>query len=354
MSAINHNRTGFRSSGFTLIELLFVVFVIAILIALLFPAVRTSRGAATRMQCGNNLKQLGLALHSYHDAHSHFPTAMGGTGVGGNENRLSGFVALLPHLEQSALWDQIARPSEFNGIRFPPMGPAPSHGKYEPWRKTLSVLACPLNAGGASSFGRSSYAFCIGDTAEQIHQPQQLRGAFGCRLLSRFSDVTDGTNTTIALGEIGNQKDRWIGGQIAIKQSVYIFTDPGFCLDTQKNGYYLKEIPLSEMGRGGRWADGAAAYTLFNSILPPNGPSCAVGGSEAVDGVYSAASHHGNGAQVLFVDGSFRFISEKIDAGSEGAAPIGPTKLGDTPTSSPFGVWGALGTANGGESQNPP
>src|SRR5438270_6004969 len=99
-----------RRRGFTLIELLVVIAIIAVLVALLLPAVQQAREAARRSQCKNNLKQIGLALHNYHDIFNLFPSASGGTDQGAKNNgdRLSGIVMLLPHLDQAPLWNQIS------------------------------------------------------------------------------------------------------------------------------------------------------------------------------------------------------------------------------------------------------
>ena len=106
-----------RKSGFTLVELLVVISIIAVLMALLLPAVQNSRESARRTQCKNNMKQLGIAIHAYAETHSLLPPGVGGTsGSASNGERLSGIVFLLPYLEQNAaqplaVADAATRPS---------------------------------------------------------------------------------------------------------------------------------------------------------------------------------------------------------------------------------------------------
>ncbi|MBC8355117.1 MAG: DUF1559 domain-containing protein [Planctomycetes bacterium] len=344
-------------SGFTLVELLAVLAIIGLLVALLLPATRSSREAARRMSCSNNLKQLGISLHSYHDAHRHFPAAMGGSGHGttstrGNANRLSGLVALLPFMEQQPLWEQISKPTEFDGVMYPAMGPAPWIVKYTPWSTEIGALRCPSADSERTDFGQTNYTFCVGDMVEHLHEPVKLRGAFACRMTSKFKDISDGTSNTIAMGEFGTPAKRSLVGQFAAHQSSGILTDPRLCLavrESSKRQSYANDVPLGELGRGSRWADGAAGFSLINTVLPPNSPSCAVGGFQAVDGIYSAGSLHPGGAQFLMVDGSVRYLSETIDAGDASHPPVTTEQLAGGPVASPYGVWGSLGTSAGAE-----
>src|SRR5688572_30960382 len=110
-----------RSSGFTLVELLVVIAIIGVLVALLLPAVQAAREAARRSSCSNNLKQLGIALHNYHDVYNNLPYRMGRpTAI---NRSMSGFVSLLPFFEQKPLSDTINSPQTYNGTNYDPYGP---------------------------------------------------------------------------------------------------------------------------------------------------------------------------------------------------------------------------------------
>jgi hypothetical protein len=268
--------------------------IIGLLILLVIPAVRTPRTAARRMSCGNNLKQLGLAILSYEGTHGHLPPAMGGTGRGraphlGNANRLSGLVALLPFMEQEALWELISAPSEADGVAYPAMGPEPSFAQYQPWQIKIEILYCPSDAKpDATEFGTTSYGFSIGDQARNIHQPTALRGAFGGSMTSTLDEITDGMSNTLAMIEFGAPSRRRVAGQFATFQPASILDRPSQCRDTvnsRKPNFYISSVKLGTPGRGGRWADGAAGVGLINTILPPNSPSCASGGDDGSSGL---------------------------------------------------------------------
>ena len=129
-------------AGFTLIELLVVIAIIAILIALLLPAVQQAREAARRTQCKNNLKQLGLAIHNYHDVSRTFPFA---SMLGRDFNASSWGIQILPHLEQSNLWDKWNSniPAWNEAAVFGFTDPAALQGNLEVIQTPLSVYRCP-------------------------------------------------------------------------------------------------------------------------------------------------------------------------------------------------------------------
>ncbi len=196
-----------RRSGFTLVELLVVMAIIATLMALLLPAVQNAREASRRTSCRNNLHQIGIAIHSYHDTHACFPPSSGGTGTsGGNGNVLSGFAMLLPNLEKNIIWQR---------IRSAPMqGGDPStiaiNGEIE-------MYLCPSASVGdkVNGSGHRYYAFNLGDLQPSYPNPiplpmeeflglaglRRTRGPFGFQRCVKIKEITDGTGTTIAVSE---------------------------------------------------------------------------------------------------------------------------------------------------------
>lgn len=338
-------------SGFTLLELIGAVIIVVILLALLLPNLRFSTEAARRMSCSNNFKQIGLAIHNYDSSYEQMPPAMGGTlqskPGASNGGRLSGLVALTPFLEHSTLWEQILHPKDF-----PSMGPEPWDQGFEPWCIQIPTFQCPSAPFPETPYGVTNYAFCIGDVAENLHDPDHVRGAFACGRATRLRDVLDGLANTIAMTEIGSNADRRVQGQYAINQPSTFLLDPrtsGSLFDPNDVSEYSESVELSKLGRGGCWADGGGGVALINTILPPNSPSLAVGGSIAVDGIYSAGSFHQGGAHVLMSDGAVIFITDSIESGNASQPPLTIADFQNGNTESPYGLWGALGSANAAE-----
>jgi prepilin-type N-terminal cleavage/methylation domain-containing protein len=180
--------------GFTLIELLVVIAIIAILVALLLPAVQQAREAARRAHCRNNLKQMGIALHDYHEIHKTLPP-----GVVTDSNDLrdgwhSGLTLLLPHLEEQTIHNQF----DFNLSWREPINIAAANAHVNTFR-------CPSSGGevlqnGGIPLPATDYAFSKGPYAYLC-----LRGVgggmFDVNSFVRFADVRDGLSQTFAMGE---------------------------------------------------------------------------------------------------------------------------------------------------------
>jgi len=348
-----------RARGFTLIELLVVIAIIAILVALLLPAVQQAREAARRTQCKNNLKQLGLALHNYHDVFNMFTFAKGGTGWvvnnSGNWGRLSGLVPLLPYVEQANLYNSITSGGAggpFNG-QWPPGGPEPWVDAYRPWRTQIPAYVCPSDSqpeqtwsGGRSTIAKTNYGFSAGDSIVRGQNDLNPRGMFGANRCFGVRDCTDGTSNTILMGELV----RTLGNRLKLGGTALVAntnTDPRLCLNALDPADRNSLAPgLTIFGwSGDRWCDSNISMTGINTVLPPNSPRCTNDGWDGRWGIYSSQSRHTGGVQVLLGDGAVRFISENIDAGNSGA----PDPDSSGATRSPYGVWGALGSRNGGE-----
>jgi prepilin-type N-terminal cleavage/methylation domain-containing protein len=366
----------FRKRGFTLIELLVVIAIIAILIALLLPAVQQAREAARRTQCKNNLHQLGLALHNYHDVYNRFPSKSSGTDVLdastpcnlGNEHRLSGLMALMPYLDQAPLYNQVqgGGTATANCSRMTvgqPVAPGGPCGwcAWRTWDVAIPGLLCPSDP-RAFTVRENNYAFCLGDQMDQLNNTGTVtftvgRGVFGGRLryFSGINQITDGASNTIAMGE-RRRANFGIGGssQPHKTEGVVINLDPrtgpGICLTTVGAGGYFLD-PTQVKGRFGILWDGQAERSSFNTVLPPNAPGCVADANVNADSTRGvaipASSLHVGGAHVLLCDGAVRFVSENIDTGNLSTPDVGPNGRSSGP--SPYGVWGALGTKSGGD-----
>lgn len=300
--------------GLTLIELLVSFAVIAVVLSLIVPAVLSARESARRTHCLSNLRQLGLALHAYHDAHRVLPPA-------GHVNAFSQFAALLPHLEQAALHRQID------------FGQAPtSETNAAVAGVSLPLLHCPSDPAlrAPSKYGKNSY---VGNAGTGLHTEGEETGIFIHWPLSapikpiRLLDISDGLSTTAAFSEllIGDSSrhllrniwltpTEWYGAANAdrlLADCEALRSNPGL------------GDPWS---RGGRWIDSDHTMTRYNHSQTPNRLACTNHG-DVYTAVMTAASLHPGGVHVGFCDGSTRMVADSVD----------------------LTIWRALGSRAGGE-----
>lgn len=336
-----------RRRAFTLIELLVAIAVIGILVAILLPAVQQARAAARQTQCKNNLKQLGIAVHNYHDSNRTLPPRQTGSGFAASthinqRSRISGFCALLPYVEQQALNEEVI------------LADRAPWANRDVWFATIPGFVCPADlvvpephpSGGER--GPLNYVFSAGDSlassgnepASAIPLPVPSRGMFGALLCYRIRDCVDGTSNTVSMSEA--IRPRRLTG-LGMRADVGTPT-PEQCNALLVNGRYSANGWTGDTQFGFRWGDGAAFLSAFNTVIPPNGGSCFFGPADHWgSGYFTVSSEHQGGVNALMADGAVRFVSESIDAGDQSALP--PNSSGH----SPYGVWGSIGSRSGNE-----
>jgi prepilin-type N-terminal cleavage/methylation domain-containing protein/prepilin-type processing-associated H-X9-DG protein len=294
--------------GFTLIELLVVIGIIGVLIALMLPAVQKVREAANRMACANNLKQIALATHLFHDTHQKFPTgARLPVYVGGIPTRATNlWVELLPYFEQDNLhnkWDycdnrnNVAGEENATQAQVIKLLICPS----DPLLETVvewKVLVAPRWAWGF--YGMSSYGGNAGKHSVPLGAPPAFPGIsrdgiffIGSRV--RLTDVTDGSSNTFLFGERFHRDSEFDRRQPVVSPQLGI-------------------NPIAQVGMWGHVSGPGvmASVTLhaaapINYQMPPGGDSSALSAR-----VCAFGSGHGHGANFAFADGSVSFKSDSI------------------------------------------
>ena len=384
MKGMRRITTHYRPA-FTLVELLVVIAIIGMLIGLLLPAVQSAREAARRMQCTNNLKQLLLAIHNYHDTFDKLP----GHSTGPNANRTA-FIQMLPFFEQGARHSDIVSHDDYAVIN--------SNDPYRNetrWLGRIRMLECPSDVGVrdpyrvpnfSDSFVPTNYCFSEADLVQDAYsRPANVRSPF-CAEVSRvhgtrwaedarysFSAVADGLSNTVFMSErcaapgTGTERYDNIRGGTARANTWNSPNTPQMCFNRRGSGGMYNASNEGRKGAGSNFAYVGFLNVYFHTILPPNAPSChnfpdnpsttGVAGASGGAALLSVSSYHTGGANAALGDGAVRFIPETIDVGTNlnqwfvyynGTPGAGGTIVGGGP--SRFGVWGAMGTINSGES----
>lgn len=298
--------------GFTLMELLVVIAVIAVLIALLLPAIQQTREAARRSQCSNNLKQLGLAAHNYHDAHRMLPLPASDSLVA-----YSAQSQLLPFIENANLHDLIA--FDYPLLSGPAFAPTLNAIHTTAVDKVIAVFLCPSDVGeefytdeDQIRWAGTNYMVNAGPgTGVSYCSSNDTKGLFwrGSRVPIR--SITDGTTKTILFAETlfglrGPDTAEAVDSARQIKR----VSGGGPC-SADAEQLVAREPTLFEGRRAGQWIRNITYHTFVNGFFPPNHAEPDV--SHHGEALTAARSMHPGGVNVAFADGNVRFISESID-----------------------------------------
>jgi prepilin-type N-terminal cleavage/methylation domain-containing protein/prepilin-type processing-associated H-X9-DG protein len=311
-----------KNRGFTLVELLVVIAIIAVLVGLLLPAINAAREAARRIECTNNLKQLGLSLTTYHTSHGTFPPGLQyDPAVYPDPSRTDSFqpnwaILILPYLEQQNLFDSF----DFTQNVSAPVNRTPRGTTVQAFRCPTDIVGTPfvgMNNGEGDNWARGNYAanagngpLIITDRPDAIFGPNspgwldsRRRGVMGANASVSIAGIRDGASNTLLVGEVR----------------------------TGLNGY----------DRRGTWAmgtAGASSLYWYGSTGDANGPNACAPRSDDLEGCalipeterisqcmgcdnggsHQAAvrSQHDGGAVVVFADGSVHFVSDYVETGS--------------------------------------
>lgn len=276
--------------GFTLIELLVVIAIIAVLIALLLPAVQQAREAARRSSCKNNLKQIGLAMHNYHDTYNILPPGWADWhGVYSSPVKIQAAqanVAILPYLEQA----NVAEMYDYN----------------VPWdhpsNKDLATLmpevyACPSAPGagetGPDGFQTSDYAYIRSASDWFAHQGRE-HAMFEINKFRKFRDVIDGLTNTIMVYESAGRTQSWVYGKQTAAPAWWDGNHRAWTANFNASWFYPAEFTLDPNGGVPtvNWFVGNEIINTHNWTAP--------------------YSFHTGGIQIALGDGSVRFLSENV------------------------------------------
>lgn len=310
MRQVERKGTSYFKFGFTLIELLVVIAIIAILIALLLPAVQQAREAARRSTCKNNMKQIGLALHNYHETHRIFPPAYidnvpatnSPVDASSNLNALGWGTMLLPFMDQAPLYNQIGTQTgsfAYNWMDSNHDGSGSTSDAIDAAKTILPAFICPTDPmeginKDMSNFGKSNYL------ASSATSANARNGVMYANSTTRMKTITDGSTNTIFVVERTTEND----GSTS--------TNCGGSPCSWSGGLWIGPRLISSAVA---WHPGVSSLDVGSS----GGGSTTynINGSSATWGsAWIASSSHEGGIHIVLGDGSVRFLSENINLGT--------------------------------------
>jgi prepilin-type N-terminal cleavage/methylation domain-containing protein/prepilin-type processing-associated H-X9-DG protein len=332
-----------KRRGFTLIELLVVIAIIAILIALLVPAVQKVREAAARSECQNNLKQLGLALHNYHDEYKKLPAGSQNSATWGP----SPLEVILPYIEQGALAELWNNANQSGGST-----DGTSNDTVGEFR--IANYLCPSDgqtADQSTTFGWTNYHTNYGT---YVTSKQAWDGVFGPNFVAtgsirplpyvRLTDITDGTSSTAMMAEVCRglytagipndpRADCFEGPTIGASTPLATAraTLQGLNWKTTNLAGFNEGWGNTWRYRGYPWREGSIWRSGYDHLMTPNQP-CWLTNGDWWQIVSTASSWHGGGVNVLYADGTVHFVTDDVDVNT----------------------WTAMGSRNGNEAMVDP
>jgi prepilin-type N-terminal cleavage/methylation domain-containing protein/prepilin-type processing-associated H-X9-DG protein len=324
------NRLPRARRGFTLIELLVVIAIIAILIGLLLPAVQKVREAAARSTCQNNLKQLGLGLHNYHDPNSGLPANIRPDAV--STVRVRWLTYVLPYIEQGPLFQQVSLTTNW-------------HLQPNTFGTRLKVVECPSAPNGAIVDGapdtspawtnivaNGDYAGFYGVSPELVSlaglsaaTARVDNGAISKTVKLSFASFSDGLSNTLHLTESAGRPDIYRNGKLAVKAAGNNRVNGGGWCRPASEMFVLRGSDAS--GTTAPWTTGTSVINVTNGIQLPAYPDPSFYNTDGTGQIYG---FHTGGVNTLMGDGSVRFLK----------------------ASTPLAVVAALVSRDGGETAN--
>lgn len=307
--------------AFTIIEIVVVILIIGILTTLLIPAVQRAREASRRVQCANNLHQLGIALQAYNSAVGVFPAANNGLVY-------SIHAMLLPYMDQVPL---------YNAVNFQVDARRPALENHTVHRVQIASFLCPSDSGPPNHYGWTSYAGNFGfwpprNGFNGAFAPEKPVWGSTAAPPGHFSgrDFPDGMSSTAAMAEclLGPPRAYIKDARRSAFMLPGPFSDPDD-LDLFASECHDLDVARGDIGfnpRGMLWLAGESGHTLYDHVLAINDHSCIISGRPAPT-AFAASSLHPGGANILFVDAHVKFIKQIIN----------------------LYVWRSLGTRAGGE-----